>query len=233
MARLRKGRSPLRAVEETIAALHEELEFSLNFAHAMVREENYHAAADVIEEQRKSLTKAADRIDHALRGPEIERRRVRSRAALVGLAAALTLASGAFAAFRAPTAQSPVRTQSIEAIQEASNALEMAVQISDPVALEAIVAGAQAQILEAAIDSSGDPMVTEQLLDSVQKLRTVIQANPNLPKPVREAAQAVAKQVTDIVVSVPEATKDTTESTTETAPSAPAEAAEPAEAPSV
>ena len=50
---LRKGRSPLHAVEETIAALHEELEFMTNFAHAMVREENYRAAAQVIDEQRQ------------------------------------------------------------------------------------------------------------------------------------------------------------------------------------
>src|SRR5687768_3110699 len=114
LLRLRRGRSPLHAVEETIAALHEELEFTTNFAHAMVREENYRAAAEVIDEQRRSLVRATDRIERAMRAPEIERSRMRARAALVGLAAVLALGSGAFAAF-GPGSKPPTQAK-IDAI---------------------------------------------------------------------------------------------------------------------
>src|SRR5881296_2330645 len=98
MVRLGRGRSPLHAVEETIAALHEEMTYSLNFANAMVREANYRPAAAIIDEQRLSLIHASEAIGDALRRPEVARTRSRVSAALAGLAAAVLLGSGAFAA---------------------------------------------------------------------------------------------------------------------------------------
>jgi hypothetical protein len=203
LVRLGKPRSPLHAVEETIAALHEELEFTTNFAHAMVREENYRAAAEVIDDQRRSLVRASDRIEAALRAPAIERSKMRARAALVGLAATLALASGAFAAF-GPASTAPTQAK-IDAIQDFSDALEHAVAISDPIALSAIVAPEQERILAAAQTAASDPEVKATLLESFQKLQQVI-GNPNLPAPVRERAKQVAETVTQIVEAVPEAT---------------------------
>lgn len=192
----------MHAVEETIAALHEELEFTTNFAHAMVREENYRAAAEVIDEQRRSLVRATDRIERAMRAPEIERSRMRARAALAGLAAVLALGSGAFAAF-GPGSKPPTQAK-IDAIQDFSEALEQAVAVSDPIALSAIVAPDQERILAAAGSAASDPEVKATLLDSVKKLQEVI-SNPNLPGAVRDRAQQVVDTVQQIVVSAPEA----------------------------
>jgi hypothetical protein len=222
---LRRGRSPLHAVEETIAALHEELEFTTNFAHAMVREENYHAAATVIDEQRRSLVRASQRIERALRAPEIERNRMRTRAALAGLAAVLALGTGAFATFGPRSA--PPTSERIQAIQDASVALDAAVEMSDPVALTQIVGGAQEQILQAAQTAAvGDPEVKATLLDSVKKLQKAI-ANPNLPAKVRARAQEVAEKVQEIVVAEPETVSEPAEEeapseTPSEAPAAPA-----------
>ena len=222
LLRLRRGRSPLHAVEETIAALYEELEFTTNFAHAMVREENYRAAAQVIDEQRLSLVRASDRIEHALRAPEIERTRLRTRAALAGLAAVLALGSGAFAAF-GPGSTQPTQAK-IDAIQDFSEALEAAVAVSDPITLSAIVAPEQERILAAAQSAASDPQVKATLMDSVKKLQQVI-SNPNLPEPVRERAKQVAETVQQIVApevpapSEPEA--DAEADTSSAAPEAP------------
>jgi hypothetical protein len=225
LIRLRRGRSPLHAVEETIAALHEELEFTTNFAHAMVREENYHAAATVIDEQRQSLARASERIERALRAPEIERARMRTRAALVGLAAVLALGSGAFAAF-GPDSAGPGQSK-VEAIQDFSDALEAAVAVSDPIALSAIVAPEQERILTAAKSAASDPEVAATLLDSVKQLQKVM-SNPNLPAPVRERAKQVAETVQQIVVTAPvpdpesvESDAQTTEEAHSSAPAAP------------
>ncbi|MGH2794494.1 MAG: hypothetical protein ACRDKG_09325 [Actinomycetota bacterium] len=188
-------------MEETIAALHEELEFTTNFAHAMVREENYRAAAQVIDEQRKSLVRATDRIEKAMRAPEIERSKMRARAALVGLAATLALGSGAFAAF-GPGSTPPTQAK-IEAIQDFSDALDAAVAVSDPIALSAIVAPEQERILAAAQSAASNPEVKATLLASVEKLQQVI-SNPNLPARVRARAQEVVETVQQIVVSAPE-----------------------------
>jgi hypothetical protein len=219
----------LHAVEETIAALHEELEFTTNFAHAMVREENYRAAAEVIDEQRRSLVRASDRIERALRAPEIERSKLRTRAALTGLAAVLALGSGAFAAFGPGGASPPTRAR-IEAIQEFSEALDAAVSISDPIALSAIVVSTQDRILAAAQTASEDPEVKATLLDSVKKLQKVLN-NPNLPAQVRERAEQVAETVKQIVVDpepLPEV-EDAAEETAEEPVEDPAE--EPVEDP--
>jgi hypothetical protein len=237
LLRLGKGRSPLHAVEETIAALHEELEFSTNFAYAMVREENYRAAAEVIDEQRRSLVRASDRIESALKAPAIERSKMRARAALVGLAATLALGSGAFAAF-GPAATPPTQAK-IDAIQDFSDALDAAVAVSDPIALSAIVAPAQERILAAAQSAANDPEVQATLLASVQKLQQVI-SNPNLPADVRQRAREVAETVTQIVGAVPEVPdsieedveKDVEEPSEDTAEDAAAEAPDaPASAP--
>lgn len=221
LLRLRRGRSPLHAVEETIAALYEELEFTTNFAHAMVREENYRAAAEVIEEQRRSLVRASDRIERSLRAPEIERTKMRTRAALAGLAAVLALGSGAFAAF-GPGSTPPTQAK-IDAIQDFSDALERAVAVSDLVALRAIVAPKQERILAAAGSVASDPEVKATLLDSVRQLQQVIR-NPNLPGAVRERAKQVAETVQQIVVSAPEAPETVEPETEETAGEAPASA---------
>ncbi|MGH2785799.1 MAG: hypothetical protein ACRDJ1_11095 [Actinomycetota bacterium] len=204
-------------MEETIAALYEELEFTTNFAHAMVREENYRAAAHVIDEQRQSLVRATDRIEHALRAPEIERSKMRARAALVGLAATLALGSGAFAAF-GPAATAPTQAK-IDAIQDFSDALEAAVAVSDPIALSAIVAPEQERILAAAQSAASNPEVKATLLASVEKLQQVI-SNPNLPARVRERAKEVVETVTQIVAA-PDAGVPPVESETEPTDTAP------------
>lgn len=224
LLRLRRGRSPLHAVEETIAALYEELEFTTNFARAMVREENYRAAAQVIDEQRMSLVRATDRIEHALRAPEIERTRLRTRAALAGLAAVLALGSGAFAAF-GPDSIPPTQAK-IDAIQDFSEALDQAVAVSDPIALSAIVAPEQERILAAAQSAASDPAVKATLMDSVKKLQQVI-GNEELPAPLRERAKQVAETVQQIVAApeVPapiEPETDAEADTPSTAPEAPA-----------
>lgn len=204
LRRLHKGRSsPLHEVEETIAALHEELEFTLNFAHAMVVDENYHSAAGAIDEQRRSLAKASLKMEQALRKPEVERAKVRARVALAGVAATLALASGAFAAF-GPPGRAPARETQMQAIEQASAALTKAAEITDPAQLQAIVVSAQQTILEAAQLAPTDPAFTQTLLDSVEKLQTVIRANPNLPAPVRERAQEVAAEVTETLEQVAE-----------------------------
>ena len=222
LLRLRKGRSPLHAVEETIAALYEELEFTTNFARAMVREENYRAAAQIIDEQRLSLVRASDRIEHAIRAPEIERTKLRTRAALAGLAAVLALGSGAFATF-GPGSTPPAQAK-IDAIQDFSEALEAAVAVSDPIALSAIVAPEQERILAAAQSAASDPEVKATLMDSVQKLQQVI-GNEELPAPLRERAKQVAETVQQIVaptVPVPiEPETDPDANTSSTAPEAP------------
>ena len=211
LLRLGKGRSPLYAVEETIAALHEELQFTTNFAHAMVREENYHAAANVIDEQRRSLVRATDRIERVLRAPEVERSKMRARAALAGLAAVLALGSGAFAAF-GPGNTAPPTQAKIEAIQDFSEALNAAVAVSDPIALSAIVAPEQQRILAAAQSAASDPQIRATLIESVKKLQQVMK-NPNLPAPVRERAKQVAETVQQIVVSAPELPETSSEDT--------------------
>lgn len=219
---MRKSRSPMHAVEATIAALYEELELTTNFAHAMVREANYRAAAEVIDEQRRSLARAAARIERALRVPEIERTRMRARAALAGLAAVLALGSGAFATFGGRSA--PPAGSSIQAIQDIADALEAAVQMSDPVALSNIVDTAREQILAAAQGAAGDPLVNASLLDSVKKLQRVMR-NPHLPAPVRERAKEVAETVQQIVAApepLPAPEGDpATEGTQDPAPAAP------------
>ncbi len=216
LLRLRRGRSPLHAVEETIAALYEELEFTTNFAHAMVREENYYAAAEVIDEQRRSLVRASTRIERALRAPEIERSKMRTRAALAGIAAVLALGTGAFAAF-GPGFGPQVPTR-VQAIHDVGEALDAAVEMSDPIALRNIVVPAQGQILEAAKTAGGDPEVKAALLATVKKLQKVI-GNPNLPAQVRERAKEVAEAVEQIVVAAPETIVDSTEEAPEEAPS--------------
>src|SRR2546428_70901 len=101
---LRRGRSPIYAVKETVAALNEELEFTLNYAEALTRDNNHRAAAEVIEEQRRSLARATERMQQAILEPAAARNRSRVRVALAGIAAALAIASSAFAAF-APAAR--------------------------------------------------------------------------------------------------------------------------------
>ncbi|MFY9586574.1 MAG: hypothetical protein WAT66_03855, partial [Actinomycetota bacterium] len=89
---MRPRRSTFYALEETIASLHEELQFTLNYAHAMVRDKNYRAAAEVIEEQRRSLARASKRMEKTMAPEAPVRRQARVRAALVGVAAAMALA---------------------------------------------------------------------------------------------------------------------------------------------
>jgi hypothetical protein len=214
LLRFGRGNSPLYAVQETIAALHEELEFTTNFAHAMVREENYRAAAHAIDDQRRSLVRASEWIERALRTPEVERAKMRARAVLAGLAAVLALGSGAFAAF-GPGATTPPTQAKIEAIQDFSDALDAAVAVSDPIALSAIVAPEQERILAAAVSAASNPEVKATLLASYKKLQQVI-SNPNLPAPVRERAKQVAETVTQIVVSAPDGTEAVEEEVDET-----------------
>jgi hypothetical protein len=190
-------------VEEAIAAFHEELEFSMNYAHAMVRDENYRAAAEVIEEQRRSLLRTSQTIERALARPEIERRRMRLRAAVSGLAAALLIGSGAFAAF-GPGSQPPVRDTNVQAINLASESLSRADVISDPQALQELFGGAQETVLEVAQAAApADPTLKQSLLNFVRTQANVLRRNPHIPDQIRERAANVAKTVEEIVTEEP------------------------------
>jgi hypothetical protein len=202
LIRLRHKRSELYAVEETIAALGEELEFTLNYAEAMSRQENYQAAAEVIEEQRRSLARASERMHEAVAAPEVAHNRFRVRAALAGVAATLAIASGAFASLGG-NAPRPAENPRIKMIQRATDALTSTV-VSDPVTLQAIAINTQNTILTAAQASPSDPAVRQTLLDSVEQLKSAA-LNPNLPAKVREQAKKVAEKVEKIIVDAPEA----------------------------
>src|SRR5437867_5517670 len=173
LIRLRPRRLTFYALEETIASLHEELLFTLNYAHAMVRERNYDAAVEVIEEQRRSLVRATRRMEQAAAPEPAARRQTRIRVALAAAAATLALASGAFAAFGPATHSRVTAERNIRTIQEASQALSAAQTISDPVTLQQIVGDAQDKILAVAQAQSADPALKASLLESVDKLRTV------------------------------------------------------------
>src|SRR3989441_7123441 len=218
LTRLGRKSSPIYAVKENVAALAEELEFTLNYAEALTREKHYHAVAEVIEEQRRSLARASKRMERAVSEPE-GGNRARVRVALAGVAAALAIASSAFAAF-GPTSQSrPTtgRNTKIEAVDRATAALAKATGISDPVTLQAIVVNAQETILEVAQSGPSDPGLKRSLLDSVLNLQRVIH-NPNVPAKVREQAKRVAEQVQKIVVSVPDSSESSPEPTTTATP---------------
>jgi hypothetical protein len=215
LIRLRHRRSKLYAVEETIAALNEELEFTLNYAHAMSRQENFQAAAEVIEEQRRSLARASDRMHEAVAAPEVAHNRFRVRAALAGVAATLAIASGAFASFGGSTHQ-PAENPRIQAIQRATEALNQSIALSDPATLQAIVIDAQNTILtaaQAAQASPSDPAMRQSLLASVEQLKSAAR-NPNVPAKIREQAKKVAEKVEKIVVETPPAPESSGEAAT-------------------
>lgn len=223
LIRLRPRRASLYALEETIASLHEELQFTLNYAHSMVRDRNYRAAAEVIEEQRRSLVRATKRMEKAVAPEAPVLRKARVRAALVGVAATMALASGAFAAFGpSPKPSAPSR---IEAIQQTSLKLIEATRISDPLELQEVLTTANATIAEVAALHPEDHALQMSLLDSVRKLQTVLKQNPNVPASVRARAQEVAEQVKEVVpdsVEEVEEKASETESATETETTAPA-----------
>ena len=151
---------------------------------------------------------------------------MRLRAALSGMAAALVIASGAFAGF-GPSSQPQVRDTKVQAINLASEALSRAAEISDPDALQALFGGAQETVLEMAEGGgvSADPTLRRSLLNFVRTQQQVLQRNPHIPDPIRERAEEVAKKVEEIVTEpvveliVPaeaEATPETTEATPQT-----------------
>jgi hypothetical protein len=220
---MRPRRGSLYALEETIASLHEELQFTLNYAQAMVRDRNYRAAAEVIEEQRRSLVVASKRIERAIAPEPPVRRQARVRATLVGVAAAMALASGAFAAF-GPAQHAPGTRSKIQALEDASQALSAATEIPDPQTLQLIVSDANEKIMAVASLNSTDPAVKLSLLESVRRLQDVLQ-NPNVPQRVREQAE---RTVEDIVVDVEErATETESKSGTNPAPKPQTPNAEP------
>jgi hypothetical protein len=228
--------SPIYAVKETVAALNEELELTLNYAEALTRDRSFRAAAEVIEEQRRSLAKATARMEQAVASTDHQTHRPRVRIALAGIAAAMAIASSALAAF-GPAAQHPDSNAKIEAIHQASDALTAATAITDPVALVAIVSDAQQTLLDVAQAAPTDPRLRGPLLDTLEKLQRFVR-NRHVPATVREQAQKVAETVKQIVVEVPESsettdstqTTQTTETTepaaTETTPSAPTSTSE-------
>lgn len=197
--RPRHRRSTLYAVKETVAALNEELEFTLKYAHAMTRDENYQAAVEVIAEQRRSLARASKRMQEAVIEPDADRGRFRIRAALAGVAATLAIASGAIAGLGGGTVQSETNP-GIRAIRQATAALTEATAISDPVAYQALALQAQERIIQIAIGSPSDPALQLSLLDSVEKLREVVR-NPNVSAKVREQAKRVADKVEEVTES--------------------------------
>ena len=219
LIRMRPRRSTLYVVEETIASLHEELEFTLNYAQAMVRDRNYRAAAEVIDEQRRSLARASTRMERAIAPEAPVRRQARVRAALVGVAAAMALASGAFAAF-GPNSKPSAPASDIEAIQQVTEDLTAATTIQSPAKLQQIVSDANEQISEIANLKPSDPALQRSLLESVQNLRRVLITNPNVPDRVREEANQVAEQVEDFVEETEAAAAETETQTETTAPAA-------------
>jgi hypothetical protein len=197
LVRLRRRHSPVVTVKETVAALSEEIEFTLNYAQAMTREQNYHAAAEVIEEQRRSLADVERKIHEVVVEPLRSRSQFRMRAALAGVAATLAIASGALAGLQGAS-HAPNTNARIEAIQQTTEALNRATGISDPQTLQAIVIDAQNTLLDVARSAPGDPTVKQPLLDTIEKLKRVI-GNPNVPARVREQAKKVADTVHAIV----------------------------------
>lgn len=210
LIRMRPRRASFYALEETIASLYEELQFTLNYAQAMVRDRNYRAAAEVIEEQRRSLVVATKRMEEAVKPEAPVRRQARVRVGLVGVAAAMALASGAFAAFGPSAPNEPAANTKIQAVRDASQALSAATGITDPQTLQLIVGDAQAKILAVASLNSADPAVRTTLLESVRNLKDVLQ-NPNVPRSIREQARRVAETVEEKVTDVEEETSDTRE----------------------
>lgn len=221
--RPRQRRSTLYAVKETVAALNEELDFTLKYAQAMTREENYQAAVEVIAEQRRSLARASKRMHDAI-GPGAAWSRVRARTALAGVAATIAIASTAIASIGGGAFQSEInpRVHAIQRIQQATQALTEGTAISDPLAFQALAVQAQETIIGIALDSPSDPAVQASLLASVAKLTKVGQ-NPNVPARVREQAKRVAENVQEVVVLVPESA----EAAEESAPSEPTPAPSP------
>ena len=218
ISRLRRRRSPLYAVKETVAALNEELEFTLNYAEALTRDKSFRAAAEVIEEQRRSLVRATDRMEQAVAATEPTRNSTRIRVAIAGVAAALAIASSALAAF-GPGAHTTLNPNAkIQAIQEANVALTRATGISDPLALQAIVATAQQTMLDVAQAAPSDPRLRRPLLESVDRLQKILRRNPKISATIRAQAQKTADTVKQIVVEVP----DSPETSSEQPPSAPA-----------
>jgi hypothetical protein len=211
---LRRRRSPLYAVKETVAALNEELEFTLNYAQALTRDQSYHAAAEVIEEQRRSLALATERMEQAVMAPAAAQTRSRVRVALAGIAAAVAIASSAFASFGTAAHKPAPQNPRIEAIHQATAALASTTTISDPATLQAIVFDAQQTILEAARAVPSDPNLKQSLLDSVEKLRAVAR-NPNVPARVRQQAKKAAEAVKKIVVEVPDSSASSSSSSAE------------------
>jgi hypothetical protein len=215
LIRLRPRRRSFYALEETVASLHEELQLTLNYAQAMVRHENYDAAVEVIEEQRRSLVRATERMQAAF-APEVPaRREARIRVVLAAAAATLALAAGAFAAFGPATHGRVAADSKIETLRGVSAALSLASSSKDPVRLGEIVGDAQSKILAAALASPADPAIKQSLLESVDKLRSVLQ-NPNVPDKVREAARQAVKKVEEIVpdADTPEPTPPASTDTT-------------------
>lgn len=211
-SRPRRRRSTLYAVKETVAALNEELEFTLKYAHALTRDEAYHAAAEVIEEQQRSLARASKRMHDAIVEPEAARGRFRVRAALAGVAATIAIASGAIASMGGGTL-APETNAGIRAIRQATAALTQPNAMADPVTFQALALQAQDTIIQIALRSPTDPALQRSILESVESLKDVGR-NPNVPAKVREQAKRVAEKVVAVVVLAPEVPEEEPRSST-------------------
>ena len=200
---LRRRRSPMYAVKETVAALNEELEFTLNYAEALSRDNELRAAAEVIEEQRRALQRASEQMQLAIREPARKRTRSRVTVAIAGVAAAVAIASSAVAAFGPRAHQPAAENPRVAAITQATAALAQTTTISDPATLQAIVLDAGQKIIAAAEAAAADPNLRAPLLDSIEKLRAIAR-DPNVPARVRAQAKRAAETVKSIVVAVPQ-----------------------------
>lgn len=232
LMRSRRSGSPIRVVEETIAAIYEELSFSLNYLAAMLEQGNGRAAVEVIEEQRRSLARRAAAAEAAI----VPRRRRRLGAAMVGLAATMLLASGAFAGWHLHRA--PPGAGGPQAIRLASQALRTAITTEDPQALRQLVGEAQETILALAPQAATDAGVRANLALLLEQQTRLIRVNPHVPADVRRRAHEVETAVREEVekagsVDEPKAEEPKTEQPRADEPSAPsppaAEAAAPAE----
>lgn len=198
LVRFSRSRSPLPEFERAIATLNEELALSLNYARAMVRGENYLAAVEVIEEQRRSLSRASTVIERIVCRPR--RHRLRTRSVLAGLAAAVLIGSGAFAAWGP---RDPAEAGGIEAVRDATEALRAASRTDDPQELRALVGSVHRSLLALAPKAATDPEAREAL-DDIQKLREeFFSSHPNVPADLLELTRLVTRRVQAVLQSPP------------------------------
>ncbi|MCA1831886.1 MAG: hypothetical protein ABR548_05390 [Actinomycetota bacterium] len=209
---------PLPEVEANIAQLGEELPLTVAFAAVMERHGLDRAAVAAVDEQRTRVANAQRRMLRSLSA----RRRHHVHAAFAGIAAAMVLASGSFAAMRAIAPDHPANA---ELIRQASAKLELAKQAGDSTSLAALVNDVHQSLLSITKDGLSDPAINLQLQGLLDREQALLNKAPNAGALLAQL-QKVAEQVQ---VETPEAPKprpapkpDTAKPDASSAPEAPA-----------